>query len=205
MSGSSEPNYNYTKYLDSMIHLHLRDSSTDIRTHSKTSPGFGFTKIAKDYWHKPASVLFGYGSKSILLGIDDDQYFGVLLPETVYSIEHAYECLIPEYIRDMDFHRQGEWFFVKTDDPKDYIKEKISDSCYILRGRNDKITSNPHKVSFSRAYLVEDTLNINGGNPIPVFRTPSVSHPQHVSLNLKGWYFALENTSLQSYSEEGVD
>lgn len=185
-------------------------------------PGPGFVYIGRNTWHRSPNVLLtltiGDVRKYIIMGVDEDQYFGCQLSEPVFSIEDAYKSLMPVHIRNTpkeNIRRQGEWFFIKLDGKiEDYagVKKLTVNNNYhndevlhYLRGRNDNELSNTHIVSCNVMYEIADSLNINDGKPIPLFVNGRVNHNQHDDLFLNGHWWAIENTALQSYSEDGVD
>jgi len=186
-------------------------------------PGPGFVFIGRNTWHRSPNVLLtltiGDMRKYIIMGVDEDQYFGCQLSEPVFTIEDAYTSLMPAHIRKtpkQNIRRQGEWFFVKLVDGKidDYVgvKKLTVNNMYhddlllhYLRGRNDNESSNTHVVSCDIMYEIADGLNINDGKPIPLFVDGTVKHNQHDDLYLDGLWWAIENTAVQSYSEAGVD
>ena len=185
-------------------------------------PGPGFVFIGRNTWHRSPNVLLtltiGDVRKYIIMGVDEDQYFGCQLSEPVFTIENAYTSLMPAHIRKTpkeNIRRQGEWFFIKLDGKiEDYagVKKLTVNNLYqddivihYLRGRNDDESSNTHVVACNVMYEIADSLNINGGKPIPLFVDGTVNHNQHNDLYLSGYWWAIENTAVQSYSEEGVD
>lgn len=210
---------------------------------NKPGPGYVWLPTHKQ-WHRSASVLFyvtpylrmllpDHISELddllyILMGVDDDQYFGTLFPSktTVNDQDEAYSALKPEHIRKVDpenICRQGEWFFIRIeDDPMTLeggelippIKNDHHADCHSfpLRSRNDSPESNTHVVTCENIYFVDDTFNINGGKKIPIFGDHNdiqITHNQHEALYIvsknKYYWWAVENTALLSYSEMGVD
>lgn len=196
----------------------------------KTCPGLGYVKVhsydlhSTTEWHKSPTILFKIFYDLdiiypyILMGVDDDQYFGCLIDASkeIKTIKDAKLELMPKHIRDTSpskIERQGEWFFVKLDgEPNDYQgAQKVNYNCgnvsqqYCLRGRNDSEESNTHVALVDELWFVNDTYNINKGEKIPVLKDPEISHNQHPDLNLDGYWWPIENTAIQSYSEEGVD
>ncbi len=150
----------------------------------KTSPGYGYVKVY-DYgngavWHKSPTILFKIDEESniyddcanpyILMGVDDNQYFGCLInpSKQIKSIKEAKLELMPKHIRGTShtkIQRQGEWFFVKLDGvPNDYEgAEKVNFNHddkhiqHLLRGKNDHPDSNTHVVECHELWFVEDT------------------------------------------------
>lgn len=193
-----------------------------VRSPKAKKPGPGFVYIGDSTWHRSANVLLslvGAGeTKYIIMGVDEDQYFGCELASPAFTVEEAYTSLMPAHIRKTpkeNIRRQGEWFFIKLDGKvEDYegvkkftVRNDWEDNVirYYLRGRNDNESSNTHVVKCDTVYEFADSLNINGGKPIPLFVDASISHNQHSELYLSGHWWAIENTAVQSYSEEGVD
>ena len=209
----------------------------------KPGPGYVWLPLARQ-WHRSATVLFyvtpplrsmlpeGIGDIAdhlyILMGVDEDQYFGTLFPskDLITNQEEAYNALKPEHIRKVDpdnICRQGEWFFIRIEDnPMTFegaelippIKNDHHADCHSfpLRSRNDSPESNTHVVTCENIYFVDDTFNINGGKKIPIFGDHNdiqITHNQHEALYIvsknKYYWWAVENTALLSYSEMGVD
>lgn len=197
------------------------DYTEDNTKKSTKCPGFGYVRTWGDNWHRSASVLFIVNEELyILMGVDDDQYFGCSFAtevgKPITNLQLAYKMLMPKHIREVspkNIMRQGEWFFVKLDGkPIDYVgAEKINYNCsdieiqHVLRSRNDGPTSNNHVVMAKKLWFINDSFNINNGNKIPVFHNPCVYHNQHPELNIIGYWWPIENTAIQSFSEEGVD
>jgi hypothetical protein len=201
------------------------DSTEDESVTQALWPGFGFVKLWGNNWHRSASILFQsieHPNEYILMGVDEDQYFGCMFNidnenvELVDSLELAYKMLMPKHIRETpssNIRRQGEWFFIKLDgDVNAYVgAEKTPFNCreiklqHILKGKNDSLESNLHVVMTQELWFVNDTFKINSGNKIPVFYNAYVYHNQHQELELDGFWWPIENTAIQSFSEEGVD
>jgi len=212
--------------IDALESVDIMDYTTDSRITQTKCPGEGYVRLYADNWHRSASVLFRYehldyaDSLYILMGVDDDQYFGCSfemdqkLPKTIVG---AYKALMPKHIRETpseNIRRQGEWFFIKLDGvPADYVgaektpynNEEVAQQ-YILRSRNDSPESNNHVISAQRGiWLLNDTFKLNGGNKIPVFVDSEIDHNEHQTLHLSGSWWPVENTAIQSFSEMGVD
>lgn len=210
--------------IDALNNTEVLDFHDEKRVSSPNNkkPGPGFVYIGASTWHRSANVLLllslSSGPKYIVMGVDEDQYFGCELASPVFTIEEAYTSLMPAHIRKTpkeNINRQGEWFFIKLDGKvEDYegvkkftVRNDWEDNIihYYLRGRNDNESSNTHVVKCDALYEFADSLNINSGKPIPLFVNASISHNQHAELYLRGHWWAIENTAVQSYSEEGVD
>lgn len=210
-----------TEMIDALNCVVIKDFTSDSIIRQKKSPGAGYVHTYGDEWHRSASVLFENQLTGlyILMGVDDDQYFGCsfAMEEAIaQSISEAYKALMPEHIRDTlpeYISRQGEWFFVKLDGkPEDYDgAEKIHfnndhiEQQYVLKSRNDSPVSNTHVVECRELWLINDSYGINNGNKIPIFKNPTVYHNQHPELSMEGFCWPVENTAIKSYSEEGVD
>jgi hypothetical protein len=207
--------------IDALESVDIIDYTEDDQKQASKSPGFGYVRTWGNNWHRSASVLFIVDPNLyILMGVDDDQYFGCSFAaedgKPVTNLQSAYKMLMPKHIRETPadkINRQGEWFFVKLDgEPNNYVgAEKVIYNCsnvgiqHILKSRNNGPTSNHHVVMSEELWFVNDTFKINGGNKVPVFYRPSIYHNQHPELNMEGYWWPIENTAIQSFSEEGVD
>lgn len=210
--------------IDALNNTEVLDFHDERRVSSPKNkkPGPGFVYISANTWHRSANVLLsiatGVEIKYVVMGVDEDQYFGCQLASPVFTVEEAYTSLMPAHIRKTpkeNIRRQGEWFFIKLDGKvEDYegvkkftVRNDWEDDVlhYYLRGRNDNESSNTHVVKCDTLYEFADSLNINGGKPIPMFANSNITHNQHAELYLSGLWWAIENTAVQSYSEEGVD
>lgn len=209
----------------------------------KPGPGYVWLTNSRQ-WHRSPIVLFVVPDTLknrlpdnldihenylyILMGVDDDQYFGTLFqsPILIENQDQAFDALKPLHIRKVapeNIRRQGEWFFIRIEDnpmtfegaehiPRINNADHGNYHHYPLRSRNDNPESNTHLVLCQDLYFVDDTFDINDGKKIPIFGDNGdvcVNHNEHPELNLlcdnKYWWWAIENTALLSYSEMGVD
>ncbi len=159
-------------------------------------------------WHSPGYCLVRIpGKKYVLLGVDDDQYFGVTLPAPATTVKEALKLLVPEEIRGKKHWRQGEWFLTRvnerdlpsvaeclvTDDGDDFGRHMS----FIL----PRLTAddNPHKVHCFGGWRI-------GTDGSVYMENPEIHHDQHEYLSPPyGWYRAWRNTALESFSVDGVD
>jgi len=159
------------------------------------SPGLGYTRLGYE-WHKAGNILLYDKTKpqTIILGMDEDSYFGCELPGKPKTIEAALKALIPASLRSRkDLHRQGEWFFVPE------TIEVVSNQTY----EDVRLTlpkdpdGNDHEVNADMMFIKKngDVLLLN----------PTVTHWDHETLDLQGWFSFKCNTAIRSFSEEGVD
>ncbi len=175
-----------------------------------TPPAPGYVLVFNE-WHRSSTCLLRLGDKgpSVLLGVDDNAYFGCELPDQPQTINYAYTSLMPESIRGIKgVHRQGEWFIVPVD------KKEVPEiqNCLLFRSLILPVTSedaHPH-----RLVLVDgddyDEL-ITDGRIAPdgkIYATRfSLYHPEHETKSLSDdqWYTFVKNTAIRSFSEDGVD
>jgi hypothetical protein len=165
-------------------------------------PEPGFVKIGRG-WHRSGTVLF-YDQKNsmcLLLGQDENTYFGVQLPKKVATIKDAFKLLMPKEVWNRPFVRQGEWFLVPVNEkkvPKGLDCSVVSDGhCRDMILPLETPDSNHH-------HLECDELRI-GKDGIAYALNPSLEHEQHASVKVTGWGTFYRNTAVRSFSEEGVD
>jgi len=132
-------------------------------------------------------VQFVQGEKRrILIGRDEDHLFICILPELVDTVEEAHECLKPDEIRyskKIKYTRQGEWFFIETNDsyPNSVIKKREGMS-------NGK--GRPHKVS----EMVDFEDDSDEEEKKEFIIRGYVSHPEHENKYFTKWMRAIPNT-----------
>jgi len=130
----------------------------------------------------------------ILIGKDEGHLFIAILPELVDTVEEAHECLKPDEVkklRETEYTRQGEWFFLKTNTT--YYKNVIKKGTGLSNGKG-----RAHRVSemidFGDKELIEKECVVRG----------TVSHPEHVNKQFKHWVRAISNTETPVRQIQGV-
>jgi hypothetical protein len=170
-------------------------------------PGFVVIRTAGGYaWHRSGSLLFLHQGHTILLGVDEDAYFGVELADKAKTLEQAYESLIPKELRKLNCPRQGEWFAVeqkegmKRDDPR--VLAILGEDCGCAESGLALPIDNPD----ASLHLVAGTDVFVTKEGIPA-HNPYVHHSddEHADMELRGWYRFVRNTAIRSFSEQGVD
>lgn len=168
------------------------------------SPAFGFNLLnlnepRKTRWHCTGTVVLRDGDMHILMGRDDDTYFGCELPEACSSVAEAIKCLTPVAAHQSSYFRQGEWFMVpvnKDDVPalQDRVLTFYSEGVLPL----DHPDSNEHTICTQEEGCVgkDGTVYVLNG---------TLKHEDHADLETKGWYSIHRNTAVRSFSQEGVD
>lgn len=169
----------------------------------KNQPEPGYTYIEmKQGWHRAGTVLL-YDKKNklhILLGQDEDTYFGVELPEPAKTIKAAYEILTPDEVKGKSFHRQGEWFIIPV---KESEVPKLPESLLLFDG--DAPVHLPLEDEMSNKHFIYSIDGRVGKNGQVYAYNPDLRHDQHKTITLRGWYTFYKNTAVRSYSQEGVD
>jgi len=70
-----------------------------------------FSKRAE---RRPESAVIRYDGKHYLSSMEGYNFFLCQLPEPVETVEEAFASLKPKEVKDENFQRQGEWFFVEA-------------------------------------------------------------------------------------------
>lgn len=169
-------------------------------------PRSGFTAMSW-CWHMPSTVVLQYKNKSYLLGQDEEQYFGVELPEQAKTVTAAFRALIPRPLRKIpNLTRQGEWFFVPVDKEKVPARSdcKLVFNCHISESAGMALGRDDDESSFHFVGTDDGRVDKNGR----VFALdPTLVHSegQHSNVTEQGWIEFVRNTAVQSVSVEGVD
>lgn len=170
-------------------------------------PEAGMTLLRKNStssnWHRSATVLISDGTKTYLIGQDDDTYFGCELADNPKTISAAFTSLIPQRLRrKKGIFRQGEWFAIPIPTNKVPAAEKCvctAQDAVILP--KDHPNSNDHYVGSCDGEAVrvspEGVFVISG-------ILEHVEHPE-VILPKDKWFTFIRNTAIRSVSQEGVD
>lgn len=198
---------------DAINKFDIIDYIPESRKMQKKSPGLGYVKLYPNgnasVWHRSPTVVLRHKKYDVLMGVDDDQYFGCELPERCNTVKEAQDSLVPKGIRNVQYKRQGEWFIVGSEyTPEQMGYTPISTrNCMIfpLLGRNRTNESNDHMLGTYQYCWVKDDFKMNGGKDILMAYDMSLEHDQHPDVCSAGWVFFLENRAVRSFSEAGVD
>lgn len=160
--------------------------------------------------HFTGASLFQVETKTFLFDIDQREIkhkifnaFLVELTSPVKTISEAYQSLKPQEVIDaekagLEVKRQGEWFFIPVKGDFDAVmhtpnwgndKGKTVAMPLDLRAGNNR----PNKV----------TQHAKVGKEIFVSGRCEHSGREHATLMLKGWFKAVPNTSVQSFTLTG--
>ncbi len=166
-------------------------------------PGYVLIDIPHDpNWHRTATVVLRdvrKGGRSILMGVDEDQYFGCELPTHPKTVDEAMEALKPEAVKKASsFQRQGEWFMIPVAE-KDVPKVEECDLEF-----KDLIL--PRESPASARHII-GAKDGRIKDKLVYARDPNVAHDsgQHEHMVGKGWQVFHRNTALRSFSVAGVD
>lgn len=190
--------------------LEVMDFTLDQRISRQKSPGLGFVRIAKDTWHRSASVVVYYSDENvtILCGVDDDQYFGCAVVGRHKTLDEVLLALQPRVVRGKKFYRQGEWFIVSVEDNEVPTPQEAIVVSGLGRHNSNELAmdlpvesmdSNAHRIYGGEVRVAEDGQYFA--------RHFVLTHDQHSGLRVptKKWYTFHKNTAVRSFSEEGVD
>lgn len=173
-----------------------------------TKPGYTLISYGGDMvWHSPSTALF-YDHKykfTMLLGTDEDSYFGVELKDNPKTVQAAYNSLIPKSCRGVNgVQRQGEWF---ARPEKESDVPDITECCITIdEAYGDCIALNRDNKDSAKHCLFCDEARVKD-NTIYAYN-PTLSHEneEHADLDLdNGWYTFHRNTAVRSFSVQGVD
>lgn len=179
--------------------------------YSTKPPKFGFRLLYQvldsnqTRWHRSGTVLLRdtVTDAYFLLGQDEGTYFGVELPESAKSVQHAFEVLVPVQIRGKKFARQGEWFVV----PVHEREVPTNLDCAIQLGSNESVVGHlpidSEDSNLHNLYSVDVRVARNNGMIYAL--KPTLQHDEHVDVTMKGWCTFFRNTALRSFSQQGVD
>lgn len=191
----ARPNEFFRLFTHELAELHLRDKrpeSQHLVLQLRFKPPAETTPQIRNY----------------LLGHDERQLF-VVAPRAAQTVETALESLKPFEViraerRGMKVVRQGDWFFIRESDrflpPPDavlYHQERIG-----LRFTAQ--TGNPHvaeeQLMRLRPRIWHDSTGnlVNGGQNVQVWVRGAIRHPEHRTVKLQGWHFAVQNRVAQA-------
>lgn len=160
--------------------------------------------------HFTGASLFQVESKLFLFDIDQREIkhkifnaFLVELIKPVKTIEDAYQSLKPQEVVDAEKNglkviRQGEWFFIP-------VKGEFEPVMHNPRWGNDKgkLVAMPLELRAGQNRPNRVTQHAKRGNETLVTGQATHSGREHAALNLKGWFKAVPNTSVQSFTITG--
>jgi len=70
---------------------------------------------------RPEAAIIEHWGKYYLSSMDGNNFFLCQLPEPAITIVEAFEMLKPKEIKDDNYQRQGEWFFVEASEPPIFL------------------------------------------------------------------------------------
>lgn len=160
--------------------------------------------------HFTGASLFTVGQKTFLFDIDQREIkhkifnaFLVELTTSVKTISEAYQSLKPKEVVDaekkgLEVKRQGEWFFIPV--KGNYEPETRIENWGQNKGKTVNVALDL-RAGQNRPNRVTQHAKVNG----ETFVTGKVEHSgrEHAALILKGWYKAIPNTSVQSFTLTG--
>ncbi len=153
---------------------------------------------------RPEAALIEVDSKLYLSSMDGRNYFMVLLPDPVTTVDEAFESLKPPEVIGKTFMRQGEWFFVETPPLNGETAKKMYSKMpqnFVLPKKNPASTSHVA----TRGFRIDDTVYVSGHiRHVPQWG----GRGDHPMLNLSKAdkpriFLAYENRALASYSASG--
>lgn len=183
--------------------------------------------LAEEKRHFTGATVFKIEESYFLFDIDRlelPEYFRPFvceLPKPVKTVQKAYYSLIPQKVKEamslgVEYLRQGELFFVPIELSQ---WEKVVLSCKNLEDLKPLLSKAQLK-SLEEAeneyssYEYEGSTNIFDENheaekvyadqdEYVEIVSGDVTHEEHKTLTLKGWYKVYKNTALNSYDVEG--
>lgn len=183
-------------------------------------PEFGFTLVGEklnEEWHRPGFVLLedtkqsgatpGTGMMHLLLGQDEDTYFGCELSEACSSIDEALRSLVPEELQERnDLVRQGEWFMVPV--PLSEVPAE-KDAVLLFDGDHSGYAEGevwlPLDRPESKQHFVHGAGRVSQDGQVYVDGC-TLEHEDHEAADGgSGWVTFRKNTAVRSFSQEGVD
>ncbi len=157
--------------------------------------------------HFTGASLFSIQGKTFLFDIDRREIkhkifnaFLVELKVNALTIAGAYEGLKPVEVveaerKGLEVKRQGEWFFIP-------VKKTFKP---VMRGRRDGSKSEPMPLDLQAGENRPNKAALHAVSDGETFVSGKVEHSgrEHAALILKGWFRAVPNTSVQSFTLTG--
>jgi hypothetical protein len=127
------------------------------------------------------------GGRHLLVGCDERQLFMCELPKACTSVKQAHDALRPREVPKGDKTiRQGEWFFVRA------TPHQISEIERALRGNRAVVRLNTAINNYipraGKPHIASEITLVGG-----VFARGAVRHPDHKTIELRGWYRVVKN------------
>lgn len=173
------------------------------------------------FWHRMGGVVIRWHGAYFVIGTDEGAYFMSQLPRSVGSVEEALESLRPAEVSQaiengLEVKRQGEWFFIPTDLTEEDVMERLGYS-FVTHLRKSTVQRDLPKQqdSSDNVHVARLAALPDGSLPDPIIATGKVYHRhdipwlrgtstgEHRSLDLNGFYIAMPNTAVQSWSIGG--
>ncbi len=139
--------------------------------------------------------------RKYLMGMDESHLFIAELPKNlgvVNKIKDAHKVLKPDAVLENEkdtnrIKRQGEWFFIPAtpaeimiiEDNSNLIEKKMQLGINSWRGKN--------------SHIADLLINIRGDQ----FATEKISHIEHKTLKLHGWFRVVRNNEARSSAISG--
>ncbi len=162
-------------------------------TYSEYRGGDDDEEIREKTYHRAGSMLVRHEGVSYICGQDEDSYFVSKLKTNPRNVEDAFKALKPRRLVDWEkktgkqAQRQGEWFFIPAPD---------------LTATRMRRHSLPVNQTGGHKHMVERYEESDGRH----YCMGEVEHDDHATLELGSkLHEALQNTALDSWSQEGVD
>jgi hypothetical protein len=132
----------------------------------KAPAGFTLDQHERAF-HRPGTVIVeNLKTKEFgLFGMDESSYFGVILPHKVGNINEAFESLVPDGAKGLDYFRQGEWLFVSVSaEEQDSLNDEAKTlNVPVVHGVTlplESHESNPHILTFGFDFIPDMICNI---------------------------------------------
>lgn len=161
-------------------------------------------------YHRAGTLLFEFGGRTFLCGMDDGSYFVSELPKAARTVNEAFVLLKPKKIHNVEHSvkRQGEWFFLEIKADWKTVKEvlKSMEPSFSLPHFNN---GNPHVATRGRKASTLLCLMNMKLNPNDHIISGSIRHHQHRTLKLNRMdnpklFLAIKNTSVNNWSASGL-
>ncbi len=166
------------------------------------TPPLGYSRLlGLREWHRAATVLLYDADDdfSILMGQDEDTYFGCHLKDNPKTVVSAFKSLQPEAVRKCKktVYRQGEWFAVPIEEPK------LTDRVAVISGQ--AVLPRNSEEEAEHIVVAPEICVLKDGTVCALDASVCHSNNDHADLNTPGWVAYHCNTAVRSFTVEGVD